>query len=140
MNQNRMKIKTAKGKTEFMPVSRRREEYDVYIADSKVNQAQSYTKYLGVELDAGNQQETEINARIAKYTSSFFVMYPLLKEKAIPTSVKVTIYNTIFKPILLYGSESWALTTKARPKLQGAEMKVLRTIRGVTRLDRLRQA
>ena len=91
MNQNGMKINTAKGKTEFMPVSRRREEYDVYIADSKVNQAKSYTKYLGVELDAGNQQETEINARIAKYTSRFFMMYPLLKEKAIPASVKVTI-------------------------------------------------
>ena len=38
----------------------------------------------------------------------------------------------------MYGYESWALTTKIRSQLQAAEMKVLRLIRGVTRLDKMR--
>ena len=135
--ENGMRINTTKGKTEFMHISRRREEYDVYIGEDKIHQTETY-KYLGVEIDAGNNQETEINARISKYTSNFMMMYPLLREKAVPRDVKVTIYNTILKPILLYGSESWALTTKTKSKLQAAEMKVLRLIKGVNRRDRLR--
>lgn len=134
---NGMKINTARGKTEFMPVSRGGQDYDVYIGENKVNQAEFY-KYLGVEIDRGNNQETEINARIGKYTGNFLMMYPLLKEKTVPRAVKVTIYNTILRPILLYGSECWAQTSKIRSKLQAAEMKVLRVIRGVTLWDRMR--
>ena len=62
----------------------------------------------------------------------------MLKERTIPRQVKVTIYNTILRSILAYGSECWALTTKMRSKIQAAEMKVLRTIRGVTKIDKLR--
>ena len=66
------------------------------------------------------------------------IMYPLLKEKCIPKQVKTSIYTTILKPILTYGAECWSLTKKTSSRLQAAEMKVLRTIRGVTRMDRLR--
>ena len=38
----------------------------------------------------------------------------------------------------MYGYESWALTTKTKSQLQAAEMRVLRLIKGVTRLDRIR--
>ena len=36
------------------------------------------------------------------------------------------------KPILLYGAESWPLNTRAKSKLQGEEMRVLRATKGVT--------
>ena len=51
---------------------------------------------------------------------------------------KLIIYKTILKPILLYGAESWSLTTKTQSCLQAAEMRVLRLIKGVTRLDKCR--
>ena len=65
-------------------------------------------------------------------------MYPLLKDRYVPTAVKVKIYKTIFRPILTYESESWTLTTTTKSKIQAAEMRVLRLIKGVTRRDRLR--
>lgn len=132
-----MKINTARGKTEVMSVSRRNEEYELYMREKIIYQTGSYS-YLGVELDAGNNREIELNARITKYTKTFLMMYPLLKGRTIPRSVKITIYKTILKPILLYGSECLVPTTRTKSKLQAAEMKVLRTIRGVTRMDRLR--
>ena len=98
----------------------------------------SFYKYFGVVVDEGNKQETELTARIGKYTQNFMMMYPLLKEKQIPRDVKTTIYSTILKPILIYGGECWSLTAKTSSRLQAAEMKILRTIRGVTRMDRLR--
>ena len=137
MNSKGMSINAAKGKTEFMYISRRKVEFDLYMEDMKLHQASSY-KYLGVVVDDGNKQETELTARIEKYTRNFMMMYPLLKEKCIPKQVKTTIYTTILKPILTYGAECWSLTTMTSSRLQAAEMKVLRIIWGVTRLDRLR--
>ena len=58
MTNNGMSINTANGKTEFMYISRRREECDVYRGYRKLNQADSY-KYLGVVVDEGKIQETE---------------------------------------------------------------------------------
>ena len=58
----------------------------------------------------------------------------LLKQKFLPTEVDI-FTNTILRPILIYKSKCWALTTKPAST---AEMKVLGTIRGVTRLDRIR--
>ena len=102
MRNNGMRINTAKGKTEFMHISRRRAGFGVCMGDVTINQATSY-KYLGVMVDEGNNQETEMGARIEKYTKNFRMMYPLLKEKYVPREVKTTIYKTILKPILMYG-------------------------------------
>ena len=61
-----------------------------------------------------------------------------MKDRNIPRKVKKIIYISILRPILTYGYESWALTSKTRSQLQAAEMRVLRLIKGVTRLDRFR--
>ena len=65
------------------------------------------------------------------------MLYPILKDRHVPTQCKVIIFNSILKPILTYGSESWSLTSKTKSRIQASEMKVLRLIRGVTRLDRM---
>ena len=46
--------------------------------------------------------------------------------------------SVILKPIIMYWSEVWSITSRTKSKLQAAEMRVLRLIGGVTRLDRLR--
>ena len=57
MNGNGMKINTAKGKTEFMQMGRELREYDIYMREGKICQTES-CKYLGVQIDSGNHQET----------------------------------------------------------------------------------
>ena len=42
MNTNGMRINTAKEKKVFMHISRRREEFDVYMEEKKLHQANSY--------------------------------------------------------------------------------------------------
>ena len=82
--------------------------------------------------------EEEVNNIIAKFTKNLIALYPLMKEKEIPRDVKVCIYTTVLRPVLLYGSETWTLTTKLKSKIQATEMRVLRLIYGVTRRDRIR--
>ena len=77
-----------------------------------------------------------------KYNNYVRLTYPLLKDKSINRQCRLIIDTTILKPIIMYGSEYWPLTTgtESRPesKIQAAEMHVLRTIKGVTRMDRIR--
>ena len=85
-----------------------------------------------------NLQEIEINNRIAKFNSNVGLIYLLLRDVNIPRECKITIYHSTLKPILLYGSDVWSLTTRTESKLHATEMRVLRTIQGMTRRDRIR--
>ena len=66
------------------------------------------------------------------------MLYPLLKGRHVPRAVKVLIYTSILRPISTFGCEVWTLTSAAKSKVQAAEMRVLRLIKGVTSRDRLR--
>ncbi|XP_076053659.1 uncharacterized protein LOC143032664 [Oratosquilla oratoria] len=61
-----------------------------------------------------------------------------MKDRNIPTSVRIVIYKSILRPILTNGCESWTLATKTSSKVQAAEMRALRLIKGVTRFDHIR--
>ena len=59
-----MKINIGKGKTEFIAVSRREEEYEITIGEQRIQQVVDY-KYLGTN-NKSNLHEREINERISK--------------------------------------------------------------------------
>ena len=82
-------------------------------------------------------QEVESSNGIAKYNSYVRLMYSLLRDLNISRDCKITIYHSILKPILLYGSGAWSLTTITESKLQASEMRVLRMIKRATRKDRI---
>ena len=120
-----------------MVISREPNEVDILLDNQRLKQCRQF-KYLGVIFSQENNSKIEIDLRIAEFTRHLGMLYTLLKDRNIPRRVKTLIYTTILRPILMYGYESWALTTKTKCQLQAAEMKVLRLIRGVTRLDRMR--
>jgi hypothetical protein len=60
----------------------------------------------------------------------------LKKKTRKETNLK--LYKTMAVPVLLYGSEMWILRKRDWNRIQAAEMKYLRTIKGCTRLDQIR--
>ena len=50
----------------------------------------------------------------------------------------MTVYNAVVVPILVYGCETWVLKDRDKTILQATEMKVLRSVVGVTRLKCVR--
>ena len=118
MKANGMRINTRKGKTELVAIARTAEQFDVYMEENKINQTENYS-HLGVNVGNSNLQEIEINNRISKYNSNVGMMYPPLKDKHAPRECKITIYRTILKPLLLYGSKVWSLTLRTESKLTG---------------------
>ena len=135
MKDNGMKINTKK--TEVLKLSRGSTPLNIEIGGELIKQVENF-QYLGVQINAENKQEVEINHRITKYNNNLMALYPLLKDRHVPQNTKIIIHTTILRPILLYGSEVWTLTQRTKSKLQAAEMKVLRLIKGVTRWDRIR--
>ena len=47
-------------------------------------------------------------------------------------------YKVVARPTLLSGSETWVTTTQDMTCLEAAEMRFLRSVRGYTRLDKIR--
>ena len=130
-------MKISKEKTEIMKFSRMHNEVNITLDGQTLHQCRNF-KYLGVTVSDNNDHQVEITQRINKFNNNLYMLYPLMKDRNIPRKVKTLIYTSILRPVLIYGHESWTLTSKTRNQIQTAEMKVLRLIKGVTRLDRLR--
>ena len=120
-----------------MVVSRQLGELHIDAGGQELKQVEQF-KYLGVMFDSTAIKETAINERSDQYGKNVGLMYPLLKDRYVPTSMKTTIYKMILQPILIYGCEAWAFTTTMRSRIQAAEMRVLWLIKGVMRKDRLK--
>ena len=52
--------------------------------------------------------------------------------------IKGKVYRTVVRPALMYGAETWALKKVQENKLDVAEMRMLRWMFGVTKLDNIR--
>jgi len=46
--------------------------------------------------------------------------------------------KVVARPSLLYGSETWVTTKRDMTRLEAAEMRFLRSVKGYTRLDKIR--
>ena len=61
----------------------------------------------------------------------------LMKNKGLGMNVKV-LYEKVVVLTVMYGSETWGMKVTERQKLNVFEMKCLRSMTGVSRLDRVR--
>ena len=65
-------------------------------------------------------------------------MNTIINNKQVTKKTKTTLYKTIYRPTLIYGSETWVTSQKLKSKIQAAEMRFLRRIEGVKRIDKIR--
>ena len=54
------------------------------------------------------------------------------------TAAKLRMVNAIVIPTLMYGCEAWALQARHKGRIRATQMRVLRWIQGMSRLDRVR--
>ncbi|CAH0555727.1 unnamed protein product [Brassicogethes aeneus] len=94
---------------------------------------------VGVELEHNGGQESEINKRIGKAINLYYAINnKFIKKKEITKKTKLNVFKTVFRPILTFGCESWVLNKAQESKIGAIEMKFLRDIKRVTRMDRIR--
>ncbi len=59
-------------------------------------------------------------------------------DRRISLRVKGKLHKTVVRPTMLYGAETWAVKKAQEKKSAVAEMRILRWMSGVTKLDRIR--
>ena len=65
-------------------------------------------------------------------------VYGVLCDRKINMKTKMKVYRTVVRPALMYGAETRALKKAHENKLEVVEMRMLRWMCGVTKLDKIR--
>src|SRR6202012_2350336 len=84
-------------------------------------------KYLGSINNISNDIEEEILMRTTQGNKCFYALRHLFKS-SLRTNIK--LYKSMIRPIVMYGSGTWTLTTKHENTLNTFKRKMLRRIRG----------
>ena len=117
-------------KTKVMEIARRYEmDGHVNIDGMEVEVVETF-KYLGMTVARDGNIKEEINERIGAANRCLFSLISLLKKRSISERTKLRVYNTIIRPVLIYGCETWSLTKKQEKRLEVFENKVLRIVTG----------
>jgi hypothetical protein len=92
----------------------------------------SNVKYLGTIVTKGKLIEEEIKERIATGNRAFFANKKIFQSKLISKKSKIKLYKSLIRPVVVYGSECWALTDNIKQELLVFERRILRRIFGPT--------
>ena len=134
MERKGLKVNT--GKTEVMVSSKAETRTTVKDKnDDKLNQVDRF-KYLGVTVSKEGGFEQAVRARITAAWNKWRECSGVIYDKKIPRKLKVKIYTTVIRPVLLYGAEVWTTRKKEEKLMETTEMRMLRRIKGVTLRDK----
>lgn len=106
----------------------------ISINGSIIEQVNNFN-YLGCNVSYC--QKEDINIKLNKFYRMCGTIKRTLKNKTLQ-STQLKFYKVMAVPTLTYASENWTLNRSDRRKIETAEMKFLRSIAGVTILDRRR--
>ena len=133
----RHKLQVNWSKSNTMIFSRAPTECNLEIEGERVQNVKE-TVYLGVKLSEDGKLESEVERRIGMTMQAVGAMKKVYESREISREAKVAVFKAVAVPTLTYGCESWVLREREKSRLQAAEMRVLRKIAGVSRLDHIR--
>ena len=114
-------------KTECMVVSKKKDipRCSLKVKDQIIKQVSAFN-YLGSTIieDAGCMKE--IKRRIVLAKSAFSKLSNILRNTSLSMRTRIRVLNCYVYPVLLYGSETWSITSDMRKHLESCEMRFLR--------------
>ncbi|KAK6762481.1 hypothetical protein RB195_023270 [Necator americanus] len=86
--------------------------------------------YLGCMLKNNGSYERDVQQRCAKVISAFNSLTKCLWSTSITDEIKLRVYLSAIRPIMMYGSETWAALSTVMERLNCTERKLLRRLLG----------
>ena len=93
--------------------------------------------YLGSVASVKGGTEEDVASRIKKANGVFVQLYPVWRNHNISKGVKIRIFSTNVKSVLLYACETWKTTNQIIRKLQIFVNKCLRRIMKIKWTDKI---
>ncbi|PSN38156.1 hypothetical protein C0J52_25847 [Blattella germanica] len=117
-------------KTKYKLVTKKENNTNfIKINDYTFDQVQEFT-YLGSKLNSENNVGREIKQRITNGNITYYMYSKLMKSKILNRELKLKMYKTLIRPVVVYGCESWTLNSNDKHLLRIFEHKILRRIYG----------
>jgi len=89
-------------------------------------------KYLGSTQTKDGTSVKEVKIRLAQAHAAMTRLSVLWRNKAISFPTKIKLYKSLVLSVLLYGCESWTLTTDLERRIQAFENKCYRRMLGIS--------
>ena len=93
-------------------------------------------RYLGSVIAANGGVEADVRHRVNEGCKVLGALKRVMKNRGLGMNVKKVLYEKVVVPAVMYGSESGGMKVNQRQKVNVFEMKCLRSMTGVSRLDR----
>lgn len=125
------KIKINVNKTELIVFAhKRKEKVESIMIDEELIEPKSVVKYLGMHLDAKLSFTEHIKKIRARAIAAKTNLHNLLNRRSsLSIKNKMTIFQLLIRPVLLYAAPVWSNTCKSNlKKLESVQSKILRTI------------
>ena len=100
----------------------------------KTEKKQEYQDMLKETYDGVKEREVGVS----EGCKVFCALKGVMKNRGLGMNVKKALYEKVVVPTVMYGSESWGMKVTERQKLNVFEIKCLRSMTGVSWLDRVR--
>ena len=132
------KISTAE--TEVLHLSRNPDQCVLQVNGATLKQLEKF-KYRGVAFTNDGSQNDKLDIRIGKVCAVMQALhYSVVMKRELSKKAKLSIFQTVFVPILTYGHESWIMTERMRSQVQASKMRFLRRMEEVTLLSKVRSS
>lgn len=104
--------------------------FPLVIGTEAVERVHKFT-YLGSCVSETGGAEDDITSRIAKARATFAQLRPIWQSRKLTRRVKLKIFRSNVKTVLLYGCETWKVTKDVSHRLQVFVNRCLRRILGI---------
>ena len=131
-------LKVNINKTEVMVSSKEGHE-EVFVQaenGTRLKQSDEF-RYLGSMIAEGGGTEKAVRHRVKEAWQKWREVSGVVLDKKMPMKLKMKIYKTVIRPVLLYGGETWALRRKEEQLLERTEMRMIRWINGISLRERI---
>ena len=95
-------------------------------------------KYLGSQVAANEGCERDVVHRMNEGYRAWGALKSVLSNRGLGIKTKKCLYEGVIVPTALYGADPWGMISAERRKVNFLQMKSLRTLVGVSRMDRVR--
>ena len=110
-------IKISTAKTEVLQLSRNPNQYVLQVNGATLKLVEKF-KYLVFAFPSDGNQDEELDTHIEKARAVMRALdYSVIMNRELSKKAKLSIFKTVFVPILTYGHESWVRTEKVRSQV-----------------------
>ena len=98
---------------------------NIVVNNQQLKQVRNF-RYLGSTISEDGRSDSDINARIAISKTAFNKVKPLMINRSIPISLRRRFLKSYVWSTMLYGCETWNISSPMQRKIEAAEMWFLR--------------